>query len=92
MQKFYHKYLDYLLEVDRVSELKEKRMGARAENSSCVPYKAIRWLRFLKSDLAYVGMSSQELGEEIDKLWAKYHTAKNEINKKPELYAESYPV
>ena len=70
MQKFYHKYLDYLLEVDRVSEMKEKRMGARAENSSCVPYKAIRWLRFLKSDLAYVGMSSQELGEEIDKLWS----------------------
>ena len=46
----------------------------------------------MNSDLAYAGMNSQELGEEIDRIWAKYHTAKNEMKKKPELYAESYPV
>ena len=66
-------------------------MGA-AESSKYVPYKAIRYLKFINSDLAYIGMNSQELAEEIDRIWAQYHTAKNEIKKKPELYAESYPV
>jgi len=91
MQRFYHKYLDHLLEVNKVAELKEKRMGA-AESSKYVPFKAIRYLKFINSDLAYIGMNSQELEEEIDRIWAQYHTAKNEIKKKPELYAESYPV
>ena len=37
-------------------------------------------------------MTIEELEEEIDKLWVLYHSEKNEIKAKPELYQESFPV
>ena len=87
MQKFYHKYLDHLSSIYNVSTLITRREREIEQwTQKFVPYKLVRLFKFANSDLAYAGMTVQELEEEIDKLWALYRKDKNEIKTKPELY------